>query len=182
MYKYGEFGNKEFRNIPELDGYQVGEDGTVLSFMKPGRGRNYRNQYIIKAVMKDYFGYPTVTIQGKHFRLSRLVGTAFLDRVNGKTFVLHNDDNKLNNHYSNLRWGTHEENMQDMVDNGRTNKPKYFAEPKLTENEVYEIRAGFKEGASINSLAKKYDVYRNTIRAVVQRRTWKHLEEADDSE
>lgn len=177
MYKYREFDNTEFRNIPGLDGYQVGEDGTVLSFVKLGRVPGYVDTYRIKAIGSDYFGYPIVSIKGKHFRLSRLVGRAFLDPVDNKTFVLHNDDNKLNNHYTNLRWGTHEENMQDMVDNGRTNKPKYFGEPKLTEKEVYEIRREFEEGASLNSLAKRYNVYRNTIRAIVQRKTWKHLEE-----
>ena len=46
----------------------------------------------------------------KHCNVHRLVAKHFVDNPNSKECVNHLDENKLNNHYSNLQWTTHEEN------------------------------------------------------------------------
>lgn len=63
----------------------------------------------------------TMTLQGARVRQSihRLVVTHFIGPApDSGLFVLHRDDNPLNNHVDNLRWGTPSENTQDAVLNG----------------------------------------------------------------
>lgn len=49
----------------------------------------------------------------------KLVARTWLgNRPSWATLIRHLDDNPLNNHVSNLAWGTHSENGRDTVDNG----------------------------------------------------------------
>lgn len=47
-----------------------------------------------------------------------LVARAFIPNPEDHPFVLHWDDNPLNNAFTNLRWGTPGDNMRDIVRNG----------------------------------------------------------------
>lgn len=54
-----------------------------------------------------------------HTAIHRLVAAAFCPRQRPEQLVVnHKDGNKLNNHYSNLEWVTHSENMQHAHDAG----------------------------------------------------------------
>jgi hypothetical protein len=46
---------------------------------------------------------------------------------------------------------------------------------KLTDEDVLQIRASFKEGAAQNALALRFNVSPGTIAYIVHNRTWKHL-------
>lgn len=46
---------------------------------------------------------------------------------------------------------------------------------KLSNRKVADIRDGYRDGLSINLLAKLFKVTRRTIRLVVTRQTWTHL-------
>lgn len=53
-----------------------------------------------------------VDFQGKTYKVHRLVCSAFHGAPSGKDdLVLHGDDDGLNNHESNLKWGTQHENL-----------------------------------------------------------------------
>ena len=51
--------------------------------------------------------------------IHRLVAEAFIPNPDNLPLVLHWDDDPQNNHVSNLRWGTHSDNLRDLVRNGR---------------------------------------------------------------
>ena len=54
----------------------------------------------------------------------RLVAMHFCANPNNDPIVLHLDNNKLNTHYSNLKWGTYSENNAQAVADGLTIVPK----------------------------------------------------------
>lgn len=109
----------EWRPVPNLPTniYWVSENGDVM---------NIKTGHILKD-KPDRSGYRTLTLwynKNKHtFSIHRLVAMAFIPNPNNLPFVLHNDNNKLNCHYSNLRWGTASENVQQAHDDGIARNP-----------------------------------------------------------
>ena len=83
--------------------YQVSTFGRVKSLSR----KRVRIDRILK-VCTDRDGYYRVHLYKnklrKSFLVSRLVGLAFLKKIEGKNTIDHIDRNKLNNHISNLRW------------------------------------------------------------------------------
>ena len=101
-----------WRLVPNYTKYEVSEDGRV------------RNTWTGK-ILKQYVnsGYYSVKFSGdgeeNEFRIHRLVALAFHPNPNNLSVVDHIDNNKLNNHVSNLRWVTQKENIQSYNDNFR---------------------------------------------------------------
>lgn len=105
-------------------------------------------------------------------------------------FALHWDDDKLNNHYSNLRWGSRSENAKDLIRNGKSKvhlnhkKGQDNPDAKLSDEKVFDIMENFsKLGLSsrrkrILYFCEKYDVSYSTVRGVVDGIRWIHLTEA----
>ena len=81
-----------------------------------GRVRNNRSGRILKPGVNVH-GYLFVVLSknGKlnNYRVNRLVAEAFCKNPDGKTYVDHIDNNRLNNHYTNLRWTTCSENNRN---------------------------------------------------------------------
>ena len=75
-------------------------------------GNIKRNNIIIHPITKNNDTY-------KRFRrgdfVHRVVAELFIPNPENKPCVDHIDGNKLNNHYSNLRWVTHKENMNNPI-------------------------------------------------------------------
>lgn len=93
--------------------YQITEDGMVWS--------NIYNKYLSYKIDKDgYHDLLLVCEDGKrrHFRVHRLVAMMYLDNPENLPVVMHLDNNKSNNHFSNLKWGTVQENTQQAYDDG----------------------------------------------------------------
>lgn len=105
----------EYRDIKGFEGYyKISEYGDIL---------NVRTGRIRKLKPNVTHGYLEVDLykNGKAYykRINRLVAENFLDDVpeNIENYVvMHLDNNKLNNHYSNLKWGTISENTQQAYD------------------------------------------------------------------
>ncbi len=57
-------------------------------------------------------GYRRVRIQGKNFKVHRLVANAFVPNPDNLPHVLHTDGDKTNNHFSNLQWSASQSNHQ----------------------------------------------------------------------
>lgn len=72
--------------------------------------------------------------------------------------------------------GTHADNTKDKVDRGRHPTKERNGSAKLNSEKAAEIRALYASGAcnvTIAWLARKYGVVENTIKCVVQNKTWK---------
>lgn len=148
----------EWRIIPGFSAYELSPDGVIRRRVKartrkvghlPTIGRN--NYGYLRAKLVDDSGIKrTVT-------LHRLIALAFHGPPpSEKHQARHLDDDKSNNHPSNIAWGTSKENHADARRNG-TRDPRGEGNPraKLTAEQVIAFRARYRAGAPIVALARE---------------------------
>ena len=119
-----------FKDIKDYEGlYQISNYGTVKSLYREITNKNGKIQsYPSKVLKPEIFDmesskYARVTLSKNHktsrFLVHRLVAQHFIPNTFDKQFVNHVDNNGLNNHYLNLEWCTHSENMLHAQKQGR---------------------------------------------------------------
>lgn len=126
---------------------------------------------------KDQDGYGKIRIGGEIERTHRLSFMCKHGPVELGMVVRHKCDNPPCCNPAHLEVGTHAENMQDMVARGR-----HRGNAKISSEEAADIRVAKMRGASLASLARKYEVSESTISAVISGQNWQDsldfLEEA----
>ncbi len=154
-----------WKPIDQFEGYYASCYGDILSLLQ-------REPCVLKQ-SKDSKGYAIVNIGGTVRRVHRLVCAAFihLDLDKPDVEVLHVDDNPLNNNISNLRLGSHRDNLQDMTDKGRRRGPPI----RLSDNQVRTIRTRFNNGEKGLHLAKSYGVSPSLISSICNRTRRYHV-------
>lgn len=99
-------------------------------------------------------------------------------------FVCHRCDNPICVNPDHLFLGTHQDNMIDMHQKGRSIehiKPERHARgerqhlAKLTADQVLQVRAMHDTGVSYSKLAKLFHVSKSSIYSIITRETWKHI-------
>jgi hypothetical protein len=114
---------KRFRDTD----YYVCENGDVfrkyknkIRLKKPQMVRKYKNG---KPIKDKYFGmYLYQKSKGTFFLTHRLVAEVYLPNPNNLPEVDHLDNNRFNNHYTNLEWVSGDENRKRAVDSGLMKK------------------------------------------------------------
>lgn len=107
-----------WKDIPHHEGYQVSNYGRVRSF-KNNRHGLCDTSHILKTDINSN-GYERVYLGCDHHLLvHKLVANAFISNPHNYPIVRHKDDNRLNNHADNLKWGTQSDNIQDAIEHGR---------------------------------------------------------------
>lgn len=108
------------------DLYMINEFGDIL---------NLHTNCLMKYFITNK-GYKMVVLSKnntrKKFLVHRLVAIHFVLNPNNYPIVLHTDNNKLNTHASNLKWGTYSENNAQAIRDGlnvvpRPDNRKYFS-------------------------------------------------------
>ena len=159
---------KRFRDTE----YFVSEDGNV-----------FRNKKQLKP-SKDTAGYLGVQISKngivKRFMIHRMVGECYLDNVNNLPEINHEDGNKLNNRYSNLKWTTSSDNKKHAYNNGLMMAPKGEKSKvsKLKNEDVIYIREKYKprdKQYNKEKLSTMFNVSQRTINDIISNKTWKHI-------
>ncbi len=90
-------------------------------------------------------------------------------------FVCHTCDTRICVRPDHLFLGTHQDNMSDMVEKGRSAKGEKVVPHKLTSEQVQAIRLRHAAGEPIKALAVEYGVSNNSAWSIVTGRAWKHL-------
>lgn len=85
---------------------------------------------------------------------------------------MHTCDNPPCVHPAHLRLGTHADNVADKVAKCRQARGERIGAARLTEADVFVIRARLGSGETQVSIAEDYDVSRSTIAAIKTRRNW----------
>lgn len=100
---------EEWRWVPGYEGrYEISEYGRV---------RNVKTGVIRKPKVTTHSHHLYVVLEGKYHAIHRTVARAFIGESD-LPVVRHLDDNRENNHWSNLAWGTQHDNVMDAVRNG----------------------------------------------------------------
>lgn len=142
---------EEWRDILGYEGlYQVSSLGNVKSLK-----RHYvPEDRLLTLTINPQSGYVMVTLvkdgSQKTKRVHVLVCEAFHGvRPDGK-MALHGDGDKLNNAKTNLRWGTHQENMDDRTTHGTGVRGVQSPHAALTLSQVKMIRRRYKRFSRSN--------------------------------
>lgn len=171
-------------NVPGFPGYYISKRGRLYSRRKSGRGLYYpgyhKKKWKLKKPRKGRKGLPrfyTLLCRGDgkthRFEASRLVAMAWVPNPHNKPFVLHKDDNPQNNYYKNLCWGTHLENMAQMIERGRSCKGRKRPDihqdgelnhmSKLTNLQRKEIILLRQGGEKIQKISERFQVGKSCI-------------------
>jgi len=106
-------------------------------------------------------------------RVHSIVLESFLRSRKMGEEVRHLDGNPSNNMLKNLCYGTHSENMQDMVRHGNSIRNRSGWNTKLRPENIPEIRKiGRDEIDKKKDAAKRYGVRIETIKSVINKKSW----------
>lgn len=170
----------EYRNVPGVPGYRVGNDGSVWSCIENhGLVRTIGTSWRPLKIVTCGTHYPQVTLcrGGKRhvWAVHRLVLTTFVGESDGQE-ARHLDGNKYNNALSNLCWGTRRENMADMIRHGTSPRGQRNGRVKLREEDVRAIRilsaGGWNTARIARWLGRPYWTIRNVVDGT--RWSWVH--------
>jgi hypothetical protein len=172
---------ERWRPIAGLEGlYEVSNHGRVRSvarWVAARKGRRLIEGRVLRPRVGTA-GYQRVTLCNgpfQHFaHVHRIVAETF---VPGKThqIVRHLDGNPLNNHASNLAWGTYADNEADKARHGRRPIGESHPGAKMTDEHVRSIRDMHSRGFSQLAIAKELSLNRGVVGNVVRGEGWAHV-------
>ena len=122
-------------------------------------------------------GYGQFRFNGKSRRAHRFIYEFHHGVIPDGMLVLHKCDNPSCCEISHLFLGTNDENMKDMVNKGRSWKPKGELSPftKLTDAIVKEIKKDIFAGMINKEIQEKYDVSQTVVSLIKNNKTWTHV-------
>jgi len=172
----------EVRTILEFPNYAITRDGKVWS--KPRKDNIGRD---VGGVWLTF--YPSTNgkysiirfwIRNKKYarRIHQLVLETYVGPCPKGMECRHLNGNPADNRLDNLCWGTHQENMKDMVRHGThiTHAGEKNGQAKLTEQDVRMIVYMYRTGLlTKKEIAGQYKITRQCITLILNRKNWKHL-------
>ena len=151
---------EEWRDIKNHPGYQVSNTGKIRSYHNNRYGVIDKPHYL----KTDYnaSGYERGCLGSKNREfVHRLVASAFIPNINDEPVVRHLDDNRKNNNYKNLAWGSQSENIKDCISHGRFNsniKKAKEAALKMQRKSVVAISLDNDESKTFSSLSEAAEI------------------------
>lgn len=106
--------------------------------------------------------------------IHRMVAEAFCSKENPDyNVVCHMDDNKLNNDCNNLVWGTHQINMDHMVQRGRSLKGEKNPRAKINKEKADKIRELYKnQKISQQKLGDIFGINQTQVSRIILNKLW----------
>ena len=155
---------------------------TILNYNKyeiSNLGRIKRFSRIRKPVLgKDYYRINLCkSSTQKTFYIHILVAENFIGSIPKDFIVNHKDGNKLNNAVENLEIISKQDNVVHAYKNNltKTKKGSDHQNSKITEDDVHKIFELRKEGKTHKEIAAIFNISREQVRDIINRKRWKHL-------
>ena len=189
------------KELPKYPGYYITEEGDA--YRKPVKGErmpiNENGLVYLKPGKRGHPKYPekqydciNITIRdedGKWVKQIKkynhqLVAEAFVDNPHDYTEIMHMDENNRTNHYTNLKWGTHKENLQvkclpdGTIRNVKGNVSKYIKKDGdwvLIPSNKPPWNKGMKFGEPDGTIRKRANGYYY----IKEEGKWKHIKQKD---
>lgn len=180
---------EEWKTVVGFKGlYAVSNLGRIKSFARTvefircGELSSASYSERILKLVPDVDGHLTVFLSKDGIKNTRrvhsLVAEAFLGPRPFNKGACHKDDIKTNNCVSNLYYGTQKENMLDSIRNGRAPRGVKHGRTPLKDADVRKIRT-LRGKITIRDLGKMFGVAHQSIQAILDRKTWRHIQEVD---
>lgn len=114
-------------------------------------------------------GYGYISIKGRDKRAHRVSYQLFCEEIPEGKVICHTCDNRACVNPKHLFAGTHQENMKDMVNKGRSTKGTTNPNSKLTEDQVIAI---FSDTRMHKEIALEYDINKTYVSDIKAGRSW----------
>lgn len=164
----------EWRYVPGFPQYLVSSTGLVKSIKIASKHK------ILRPIVRKETGHLYVFLYEERKRhkcyVHRIVAQAFLGAPPPDMVCRHLDGNPKNNTFSNLAWGTNQENSDDKWLHGTMPVGEKCVTHKLTEQDVLHIRQLHGQ-ESLRALAKRFGVSHTSIRRAAIGMKWSYLKE-----
>lgn len=159
----------EWRTIPGFERYEASNKGDI---------RIKDSGYLLaqRTHPSGHLGVVLIVGGKKHWMKShRVIAMAFLGQAPvGMNMVCHYPSpDKTNNNANNLRWGNAKTNWADYRESGITRNSTSY---KLKPDQIRAIRKGFAQGFTKSQLARDFNISRDMVRNIVDRKAWRHVD------
>jgi hypothetical protein len=174
--------NEIWKDIPEYEGlYWASNCGNIKSrrrerakggILKPSK-TGPRKNYLVVCLYKNK--------KPKQYKVHKLILETFVGPCPPGMECRHLDGNPLNNRLENLKWGTSQENSDDIKRHGRSTVNKTIRmginhpASKFFDNDVRKIKKLYLKGWTLKELSIKFEVGITAIWSIVHNKTWKHI-------
>lgn len=165
-----------WKDITGYEGlYQVSNLGRVKSLVRKGRKKEK-----LLSLCSNTHGYIMVILSKNNIKSTHiahiLVANAFIPNPNNLPFVMHINDIRNDNNVNNLKWGTRQDNMDDMVNKNRQSKGENHGNSVLSEYEVIQIKTlRQNNGWGSKKIAKYLSLPKEAVSGVIYNNRWKHI-------
>ena len=175
---------EEWRQIPGWEGlYSVSNLGRVRSERRVIPHSVTGTYTVAGRVLRPGIGFNGYRLcifrhrgKSKAWHVHRIVALAWIGKPpEDGAMVLHTNGDPHDNRPDNLRYGTHADNMADMVRHGRSRRGTSNSQNKLTREQVLEIRSLCAEGTRVADVAIRYGITRACVSLIQRRVNWAWL-------
>ncbi|MFO1442814.1 NUMOD4 motif-containing HNH endonuclease [Bacillus sp. Bva_UNVM-123] len=119
--------------------------------------------------------YKKVGLQGKTFRVHRIVAEAFLKNPKGLPEVNHINGKKNDNRVINLEWVSSRDNSIHSYDNGLNHSGEKHPNSTMTNSQVIEIKKRTANKDRLVDISRDMKVSIKAVEFINQGRTWKRV-------
>ena len=168
-----------WKKIPGYPGYDASDLGRIRSYKGVNQNAPLRKKpRIMKQRIPKSDGYPRVTLQDKEGKkvvrqVHLLIARTFLGPAKGRV-VLHKDGKRKNRKPSNLRYGTHQVNMDDKYIHGTHGMGERNTQALVSEKERNKILK-LKGQMTQREIADEYGISRQAVSDIHRGITWAHV-------
>ena len=159
---------ERWKPIKDYEDYLISESGKVYSKKTKKILKTTKSGFIKN---KPYFDV-CLCKNGisKRFKVHRLVMIHFVSDPPFEGAVCrHIDNNPSNNHYTNLQWGSNQDNYNDRLEN----KDDLFV--YVTEQDIINIKTDLLNGLSHKEIRNKYNIKQTLVQRISSNNAWKTI-------